>query len=761
MSGSAEWEHCSAELNEAGWNMRSSEELKIGTRHRRVSTRLFALLSIMALVAAMLVPTGAGATPIVAAHLSVTPTTLNAVRTVSQTWTITATDSNNLPLAGATIAVFRTGVNTLAVTTLGTTDVNGQITYSYAGTNSGTDTLTFFNDANGDQTLDNNEQSVTATVVWSTPAFITLSPTALTRAVDKPLVMTATVTDSGHTPLAGASVSYVITGPNSTSGTLTTGSTGTVTFTDPGNFPGIDTITATTAGVATSATASIQWILGGGILMLTPTNSSPAINTTVTLTATLEQANGDPIAGVPIYFNVSGQNYRVASVTSDANGVATFQYSSTLTGSDTVLAYADFDRSGTQTAGEAANTAYVNWVASTSAGLALAPSSQTVTTGSQASVDASLTVASASGVQIRYVVTGPNATSGTVTTDLNGNATISYTGSSAGTDTMSAYADLNGNGSQDAGEPTASATVTWSSSSLALVPSSQSLTTGAPASVTATYHNANGSSSGATVRYAVSGANTTSGSLTTDTNGNATISYSGTNAGSDTISAYVDVNNNGVQDAGEPSDTATVTWTAPQPSVFQPAQPAAPKAGCTYFPATHHNLCAGFQAYWNQFGGLAIFGMPLTEEFQVNGVTTQYFERARFEWHPGTFPARYDVLLGLLGNEVTAGRQSETPFQATTANASSSCTYYAATGHNLCAGFQAYWNQNGGLATFGYPISEEFQEKNPDTGLVYTVQYFERARFEWHPGENPANFDVELGRLGAQVLQMKYGVSYS
>ncbi len=53
-------------------------------------------------------------------------------------------------------------------------------------------------------------------------------------------------------------------------------------------------------------------------------------------------------------------------------------------------------------------------------------------------------------------------------------------------------------------------------------------------------------------------------------------------------------------------------------------------------------------------------------------------------------------------------------------------TVYAATGHYLCAGFRAYWNMYGGLPIYGYPISEEFQEKNPDTGQVYTVQYFER-----------------------------------
>jgi hypothetical protein len=80
------------------------------------------------------------------------------------------------------------------------------------------------------------------------------------------------------------------------------------------------------------------------------------------------------------------------------------------------------------------------------------------------------------------------------------------------------------------------------------------------------------------------------------------------------------------------------------------------------------------------------------------------------------------------------------------------CTYMPQIGHNLCGGFRDYWNKFGGLAVYGYPISEEFAERNPDDGQVYTVQYFERQRFEWHPGGWPERYDVMLGRVGAQVL---------
>ncbi len=76
----------------------------------------------------------------------------------------------------------------------------------------------------------------------------------------------------------------------------------------------------------------------------------------------------------------------------------------------------------------------------------------------------------------------------------------------------------------------------------------------------------------------------------------------------------------------------------------------------------------------------------MREEFQQNGLTVQYFERARFEWHPGAWPSRYDVELGLLGDELTAG-QTSGAFQRTAA-AGGNSTYFAATGHNLCGGFQ-------------------------------------------------------------------------
>lgn len=89
---------------------------------------------------------------------------------------------------------------------------------------------------------------------------------------------------------------------------------------------------------------------------------------------------------------------------------------------------------------------------------------------------------------------------------------------------------------------------------------------------------------------------------------------------------------------------------------------------------------------------------------------------------------------------------------AQSAQQTDDCMYYEETGHNLCGVFLDFWNNNGGLPVFGYPITEAFDEVNLDTGNTYTVQYFERERLEHHPNLAGSDYEVLLGRLGNEVL---------
>jgi plastocyanin len=174
-----------------------------------------------------------------------------------------------------------------------------------------------------------------------------------------------------------------------------------------------------------------------------------------------------------------------------------------------------------------------------------------------------------------------------------------------------------------------------------------------------------------------------------------------------------------------------------------------------FFAATGHSLNFGFKSYWEQNGGLAQFGYPISEEFLERGAdgavrTVQYFERARFEYHYDLGTVPYAVQLGMLGREMTAGWMTDPAFLPVSASATPDSQFFAATGHTLSGPFAAFWQAGGGLPTFGYPISEPFQENGAD-GVAHMVQYFERYRLEFHPETN----SVELGRLGVQAAQAR------
>jgi hypothetical protein len=187
-----------------------------------------------------------------------------------------------------------------------------------------------------------------------------------------------------------------------------------------------------------------------------------------------------------------------------------------------------------------------------------------------------------------------------------------------------------------------------------------------------------------------------------------------------------------------------------------PAPAAAQEEAC--FAETNQCLRGRFLAYWQQNGGLARNGFPLTDERRElledgREYTVQYFERVRLEYHPENAPP-FDVLLGQFGRRMLRDPFGIDParYQAAIAPAQplAGRAYFTETGHNVAPDFLAYWETNGGLAQFGYPLSEEFEQ--PLGAGLYTVQYFERARFERHP-ENASPYDVLLGQFGREILR--------
>lgn len=176
---------------------------------------------------------------------------------------------------------------------------------------------------------------------------------------------------------------------------------------------------------------------------------------------------------------------------------------------------------------------------------------------------------------------------------------------------------------------------------------------------------------------------------------------------------------------------------------------AAAQSDGVYFPQTGHTVKEPFLTFFNEHGGVARFGYPITSAYTdpATGMYIQYFQRARFEWHPEN-PERYRVQLGLLSDEL-GKRQPPIPVSKVSTS-DPSCYFFEATGHLACHKFLQFWKDNGGLDIFGYPISGYVMENNR------IVQYFQRARFEWHP-EKPDGQRVQLAPLGEMYFE-KMGI---
>ncbi|MBP1466154.1 hypothetical protein EYB53_010600 [Candidatus Chloroploca sp. M-50] len=106
--------------------------------------------------------------------------------------------------------------------------------------------------------------------------------------------------------------------------------------------------------------------------------------------------------------------------------------------------------------------------------------------------------------------------------------------------------------------------------------------------------------------------------------------------------------------------------------------------------------------------------------------------RQRHRWWAG--------LLVVLAVVMLFGTMPAAPVEA------QSRIYFPQTGHYLGGAFRSFWERNGGVELFGYPLSEEFIQ-NRD-GRV--AQFFERARFELDVVNNTAV--VSLGLVGREYL---------
>ncbi len=160
-----------------------------------------------------------------------------------------------------------------------------------------------------------------------------------------------------------------------------------------------------------------------------------------------------------------------------------------------------------------------------------------------------------------------------------------------------------------------------------------------------------------------------------------------------------------------------------------------------YFQETGHWLTGEFLNYYSSWDSPSyLFGLPITDAFfdpKTNHLV-QYFQKALF----------YQVILE--NNEkivmrVPLGEKLYKPGLALQCPGGFPPCKKFPNGFEVCYAFRDFYLANGGEAFFGYPVSN-FELHH---GLI--VQYFQFARFEWHP-ENPPGLQVTLSDLGREYF---------
>ncbi|MBI2828549.1 MAG: Ig-like domain-containing protein, partial [Acidobacteria bacterium] len=318
------------------------------------------------------------------------------------------------------------------------------------------------------------------------------------------------------------------------------------------------------------------------LLTLDPPDATNPVSSQHCVTATVQGAGDTLVPGITVWFEVNANGAVAASGSevTDANGQVDFCY----TGPehprlDAVSAFADTDENGLQGSTEPGGTAAKTWVPDAPATLVLVPADATNPVATEHCVTATVIDSFGNptpGITVRFSVTGTVSTTGSATTNAEGAVAFCYTSTTAGVDTISAFADTDGDGTQDdgtqdGGEPGGEATKIWVPGppfSLTLAPATATNPVDAQHCVTASvkdlYRNA---TPGIAVRFSVAGAVNTSGSATTNPSGDAVFCYTALLPGADTITAYADTDTDHVKDEGEPTGTAAKTWVLPASTV--------------------------------------------------------------------------------------------------------------------------------------------------------------------------------------------------
>ncbi|WP_191622959.1 Ig-like domain-containing protein, partial [Pseudomonas fluorescens] len=228
--------------------------------------------------------------------LTASPTLITANDTATSTLSATVRDANgNLLPAGQTVT-FTTTSGTLSASTA-TTNASGVASITLKGTTAGTATVTA-----KAATAATKTATVALVADASTAAVtgLTTSPTSITANGTATSTLSATVRDANGNPLpVGQTVTFTTTSGTLSASTATTNASGVASVTLKGTAAGTATVTAKAATAATK-TATVALLADASTSTVTGLTASPTSITangtaTSTLSATVRDANGNPL----------------------------------------------------------------------------------------------------------------------------------------------------------------------------------------------------------------------------------------------------------------------------------------------------------------------------------------------------------------------------------------------------------------------------------------------------------------------------------
>jgi len=284
-----------------------------------------------------------------------------------------------------------------------------------------------------------NDSVTLGTQLYDDPASLVVTPAQAHATAGQQACVTAAVTDASSNPVPGTKVDFTRSGSNAGAGSVATDGDGNAQYCYTGTHAGVDTVAAAVdANTAINGSATVAYAPASPAhVALAPKSSTPTVGSQQCETATVTDAYGNVTPGTGLAFSVTGANPGTGSGSAGGDGQATYCYTGTHAGADTVVA-----RLAANSA--IGDSAAVTYAAGPPAHLDLSPATSTVTVGSEQCELAAVTDAygnATPGVGVTFTMAGADTLSASSPTDADGASTSCYVVAALpGNDTVTAVA---------------------------------------------------------------------------------------------------------------------------------------------------------------------------------------------------------------------------------------------------------------------------------------------------------------------------------